>query len=105
MSIFCAPSAIRIPISLVRCATRVSDYAVNSDRSQNHGDAGERAEQHHVKPRLRESKADAFLQWLERWNKQILVELVNNVAQRSLQSDRIARCRPNDNIHPARRIL
>jgi hypothetical protein len=58
----------------------IGNHSVNSNRSQNQGDAGETTKYHHIEARLRQSNANVFLQRLESGNEQIAVELVYDVA-------------------------
>ena len=55
----CAPSAMRTPISWVRCATEYRDHAVDADQRQQQRRRGERAEQDQREAARRDQSASA----------------------------------------------
>jgi len=89
------------------CALRdaVGNDAIDADGGKNHGDTGERAEEHRVESRLSECDSYTLFQRFKFGNVNVLVELVDDISESCLQSADLGSGRAQNDIHPTRRVL
>ncbi len=70
-----------MPISRVRWATGVHQHAVNAQRGQQHGDAGEKAQEQDIDARLRHGVAGKLLHGADTEDRQIASRVSATIAR------------------------